>query len=300
IVYVNDSKFNIHKQIAENNTSISSTETNESSGQFEPVEQNENHHIESSLPKTQQRYEGGTFIPPEQNEPQQPEEKSCDISEEIFDAYLIDPDGKKIYIDDNPFTIGRVKPKSLVIDEATVSGEHAKIKKEYNIYYLSSWHDRNGTFLNEDFNKRIISSVPLNDGDRIYFYRTCYTFHTVKKSEISSQHTVIIQQPPQKSVTNHTFVVSQSPETRTLAYIRNVSDNSTLKVMQYPFTDDSIYGVVFSMETVNNRTALFIENTACYSLKLENVDIFMGMKKEIFSGCSLFINSEKYTFIIEN
>lgn len=298
IVYANDPKFNIYEQITESQPV--SAENNKPSGQFEPAGQTENRNKQSSVPENRQNYNGGTFIPPEQNEWHGAEENTHDISEEMYDAYLIDPDGKKIYIDDDIFTIGRAEPKSLVINELTVSGEHAKIKKEYNIYYLSNWHDRNGTFLNEDFKKKVTSSVPLKDGDRIYFYRTCYTFHTVKRPEPASQHTVIIPQPPPHTATNHTFVVSQPQESRALAYIRNVSDNSVLKVMQYPFTDDSIYGVVFSMETVNNRTALFIENTACYSLKLENVDIYMGMKREIFSGCSLFINSEKYTFIIEN
>lgn len=297
IVYVNDPRFDIRGQIDENqNTSENDNELSENSEQTERNKKQTENHDECSS----KRYDGGTFIPSEQNELHRTEENIYDVSDEMYDAYLIDPDGNKIYIDDDIFTIGRIKPKSLVIDEMTVSGEHAKIKKEYNIYYLSNWHDRNGTFLNENFNKRVTSSVPLKDGDRIYFYRTCYTFHTVKRPEPTSQHTVIIPQPPLRTATNHTFVVSQPQESRALAYIKNVSDNSVLKVMQYPFTDDSIYGVVFSMETVNNRTTLFIENTACYSLKLENVDIYMGMKREIFSGCSLFINSEKYTFIIEN
>ncbi len=302
IVYVNDPKFNIHEQITVNHN-IQQTnvpENTDSSSQFETVRPTENHNNQqqSFVPGNQHHYEGGTFIPPEKNEPKKTEEQPSEFLDEMFDAYLIDPNGKKIYIDDNPFTIGRVEPKSLVIDEPTVSGKHAKIKKEYNIYYLSNWLDSNGTFLNENFNERITSSVPLNDGDRIYFYRTCYTFHTVKKPDPVPQHTVIIQ--PHQNNTNHTVVVSQPQEARAVAYIIRVSDNNTLRVMQYPFTDDSIHGVVFSMETINNRTVPFIENIDCYSLKLENVDILTGMKKEIFSGCSLFINAEKYTFIIEN
>lgn len=302
IVYVNDSKFDINRQIDNNNTAQPvkpHTETTNPLGQFEPVkpaEQPADTPKTPPAPESQPVYKGGTYVPPREDDILPDEEPSRNVSSnEMFDAYLIAPDGKKIYIEEFPFTIGREPPKSLVINENTVSGNHAEIKKEYNLYYLVNWSKSNGTFINENFNKRIQTSVQINDGDRLYFYRTCYTFHLVKKTEPVQQHTVIVQQPAQ-----HTFIVGQSQETRALAYIRKVSDNSTLRVMKYPFTDDSIYGVVFSMESFNGRMALFMENTACYSLKLENVNINIGMKTEIFSGCSLFINGEKYTFIIEN
>lgn len=265
------------------------------SSQFEPVEKPENISNKVSVPPEvpPKRNEGGTFIPSAEDNLRPEEEKRNQIQKDEYEAYLIAPDGKKIHINETPFTIGRVAPLSLVINEQTVSGKHAKIKKERDIYYLENWLDSNGTFLNETFSNRIQSPVKLNDGDRIYFYRTRYTFHMEKKP-------APVPVPPPAPASQHTVIISQTPEARALAYIRKVSDGSTLRVMKYPFKDDSIYGVVFSMGAINNRTAPFVENTGCYSLKLENFDIVMGVKKEIFSGCSLFINGEKYMFIIEN
>ncbi|MDE6664889.1 MAG: FHA domain-containing protein [Ruminococcus sp.] len=308
IIYVNDSKFNIDNQIKtsqavrrepepEVSAPVSLNKPFEPAVHSVPADKPERVPDTSVHAEPQQAYNGGTFIPPQPN-PTPAETPSNDYPpEEMFDAYLTDRNGRKIYIDNIPFTIGREAPKSLVIDEVTVSGKHAEIKKEYNFYYLVNWSRSNGTFLNEDFQNRITTSVQLKDGDRIYFYRTCYTFHMVKPAA-ESQHTVIVQ--PQQPVTQHTFIVAPTPSARPLAYIRRFSDNSTIKVMSYPFTDSSLNGVVFSFENLSNRTALFIENTSCYSLKLENVDIGVGMKVEIFSGCSLYINGEKYTFIIEN
>ncbi len=62
----------------------------------------------------------------------------------------------------------------------------------------------------------------------------------------------------------------------------------------------SVLGITIYSENVNGRNAIFIKSISCNSLVFENSVVEYGMSAELFSGCSLTINSVKYTFFVEN
>ena len=100
---------------------------------------------------------------------------------------------------------------------------------------------------------------------------------------------------------NEAPAVQEAPESqKALAYLKRIYDDRFIRIMQYPFRDDEIPGVTFFTEVVNNRTAIFLENVSCGTLVFENALVAKGTTVEIFSGCTLFIDCVKYTFIIEN
>ena len=70
--------------------------------------------------------------------------------------------------------------------------------------------------------------------------------------------------------------------------------------LDYPFTSSKVEGAVIYTLNLSGRKGLFIKNVSCRSLLFENMPIEAGTSEELFSGCSLQINDEKYMFIVEN
>ncbi|MBQ3948063.1 MAG: FHA domain-containing protein [Ruminococcus sp.] len=231
---------------------------------------------------------------------------------------LTDQSGNKFVLRNFPFTIGRSRDKDLVIPQNTVSGNHATITSENGRYFIKD-HSSNGTYLNDENNK--ISYCEINNGDKLFFDSFCYLFSVVKANsgneEDDSSRTVMVsrrrqpeqqQQPAPEAQAvqsapepNEAPAVQEAPESqKALAYLKRIYDDRFIRIMQYPFRDDEIPGVTFFTEVVNNRTAIFLENVSCGTLVFENALVAKGTTVEIFSGCTLFIDCVKYTFIIEN
>ena len=70
--------------------------------------------------------------------------------------------------------------------------------------------------------------------------------------------------------------------------------------MNFPYNESADLGITIYTESTSSRTAIFVKNVSCNSLVFENSVVEYGAAYEIFSGCSLIINSVKYTFFVEN
>lgn len=225
------------------------------------------------------------------------------------EVYLTDKDGNRTYISNLPFTIGRNKGKDLVIEQPTVSGEHAVITEENGSYFIKDV-SRNGVFLNDEDNR--ITYSEIKDGDKLYFDSFCYTFSLVKPNDQQnsiSSHTVVVSrrrhndEAPARTEENIPQTASETPKTaseKALAYLRKISDGAVIKIMHYPFSDAAVDGIQITSEAAGNRVSLCIGNISCQSLLFEDTPVEEGGKKEIFSGCTLTINGEKYMFTVEN
>ena len=219
------------------------------------------------------------------------------------DAYLVGDDNIRHDINESVFTIGREAPKSLIRTSIDTSRSHAVIEKKPDGYYIQNLSTSGGTFLNESF-AQSISSAKLSDGDRIYFYRTKFTFRYVPAVQNQGSSPTVIA-----PASSPTFIAGSSDvqenqndvNERPLAYLIRCSDNMSIKVTHYPFTCSAVPGIIFFNNVKLNRTVLFVQNISCSSLVFENVkNIGQGEKSEIFSGCSLYINGDKFTFQVEN
>lgn len=230
--------------------------------------------------------------------------------------YLTDQYGRRNDIRNFPFHIGRKQENDLVINENTVSGKHAVITEIDGRYFIKDTSS-NGTYLNRPDNP--ISYSEIKSGDKLYFDSFCCTFSVTKadSDDDSSSGTVMVSrrrqpdikppeyEPPVSSAGSQPDA-DQSPADqpeqvamKALAYLRR-ADDRLIRIMNYPFTDQDVPGIRIFTESVGNRTGIFVENTACNSLVFENTLVARDTKTEIFSGCSLFIDCVKYTFIIEN
>ncbi|MGA1875251.1 MAG: FHA domain-containing protein [bacterium] len=70
---------------------------------------------------------------------------------------------KEIESDQDEITIGRNEDNHIRIDNMAVSGDHARIIKNHDDYYIEDLRSTNGTFVNEEkIRKRI-----LNEHDEI-------------------------------------------------------------------------------------------------------------------------------------
>ena len=216
------------------------------------------------------------------------------------EVYLTDDKGNRTYISDLPFTIGRNKGKDLVIDQPTVSGEHAVITAENGKYFIKDV-SRNGVYLNDEDNR--ITYTEINDGDKLYFDSFCYTFSLAKQAEqqnTTSSHTVVVSRRHHNDA-EPVKTEEQKPQTvseKALAYLKKTSDGTVTRVMQYPFT--AFDGIEITNEAAENRICIYIGNISCEQLLFEDKTVEKGGRTEIFSGCTLTINGEKYMFTVEN
>ena len=249
-----------------------------------------------------------TFIPTNRDRTP-PKNNVCEPCN-VPPAYLEDKEFQKFYIDSDEFTIGREPPKSLCLYSRDTSRDHAVIRRKNDGYYITNHSTSGGTFLNEDFRNRITDDHKLNDGDRIYFYRTCFSFHyepvsasskTVINTNLVSSSTVIIDE---SAGNDRGGVPPVQENSRPLAYLIRCADGLRIKVTHYPFTSQYIPGVIFfrnDSKDRKDRVIILVHNIDCPSLNFENLrNIPVGGKEEIFSGCILSVNGEKYKFIAEN
>ena len=110
----------------------------------------------------------------------QEEDKTLTPEDEGYDycrAWLMQKEGpetgKKFPLYWNEITIGRGRQNGLVVNDPTVSPDHARIRLVRNSYYLFDLMSDNGTFLNE---KKLLRPKALHDWDEIRIGRTLFVF----------------------------------------------------------------------------------------------------------------------------
>ena len=214
------------------------------------------------------------------------------------EAFLEDEKGNRYNIGKFPFSIGRNKKKDLVIEEPTVSGEHAVISEKDGKYYIND-SSSNGTFLNDEDNR--IKAEEIKNGDKLFFDRFCYTFYVTRNDgtdDEESSRTVVVSKRPNKEKSVEENVPKKTE--KTLAYLKKTADNTVIKITSFPFKSEDAAGMVITCEKVGDRKGMFVVNISCGTLDFEGLDIPAGNKAELFSGCSITISGEKYTFNIEN
>lgn len=62
------------------------------------------------------------------------------------------------------FVVGRERSCDLILDEKTVSAEHARFSYHHGNWWVEDLHSRNGTFLNQDL---LATQVVLTSGDEL-------------------------------------------------------------------------------------------------------------------------------------
>lgn len=254
---------------------------------------------------------GTIIINPRKAEVAEPQPKP---QVECNGAYLIDTKGRRYDIHKFTYTIGRNANNDLVVNNPTVSGSHAIISKENDDYYITD-KSANGTFINNfdpDNTPPSIKREKLNDGDSIYFYNERYIFGIENTSKESTKTVMVARHSPTvqpeiqpKTVETPSQELLQIPQPKSEeispqkaeAYIKKASDSTIIRVMKYPFTSEFLRGIEIYKKSMSE---ICIRNISCQILELENIPIEIGESTEIFSGCILTINSEKYMFIIEN
>jgi pSer/pThr/pTyr-binding forkhead associated (FHA) protein len=80
---------------------------------------------------------------------------------------------REVPLTERVLTIGRAPENQLVLDDARVSSEHAKIVRDGDDYWLVDLRSSNGTFVNE---QRVRDLHRLQDGDSITIAATTLTF----------------------------------------------------------------------------------------------------------------------------
>jgi len=89
-------------------------------------------------------------------------------------ACLTDPTGREHPLTNECVTIGRALENDVVITSKRVSREHARVRREGWRVILEDLGSTNGTFLNDE---RVLTSVELQDGDRITIGDVTFVFH---------------------------------------------------------------------------------------------------------------------------
>ncbi len=215
------------------------------------------------------------------------------------EAFLEDESGNRYNIEKFPFSIGRNKKKDLVIEKPTVSGEHAVIIEKDGRYYINDTSS-NGTFLNDEDNR--IKSEEIKNGDKLFFDSFGYTFYVTRNDgsdDEGSSRTVVVARRPNKEKETAEEKPQKKIE-KPLAYLKKNADNTVIKITSFPFKSDDTAGMVITCEKVGDRKGMFVVNISCGTLDFEGLNIPAGNKAELFSGCSITISGEKYTFNVEN
>ena len=214
------------------------------------------------------------------------------------EVYLTDIFGQRYDIKNFPFTIGRSKSRDLVVDQPTVSGDHAVIT-EKNGHYSIKDISTNGTYVNDEENK--ISDTEIYDGDKIYFDRYCYIFSVVgAASADGTSRTVMVSRRKSTEKPAETDAPAAENNGKAAAYLEKTSDGSVIRIMDFPFSSPDVEGAVIFLQNSGDIPDIFVKNVSCSALAFEGNVIEQGATAEIFSGCSLEINGEKYMFKVEN
>ncbi len=221
-------------------------------------------------------------------------------------VFVTDRCGNRFDILHFPFKVGRNNYNDLVINEGTVSGDHAVISENNGRYFIKD-ESSNGTYLNDANNR--ISYTEIQNGDIIYFESFPFVFSVEKINETSSTGTVMISRRRQPELADKPTLSSAAqryqpepsavPDQKALAYLRR-EDGALIRIMNFPYNESADMGITIYTESTSSRTAIFVKNVSCNSLVFENSVVEYGAAYEIFSGCSLIINSVKYTFFVEN
>lgn len=82
--------------------------------------------------------------------------------------------GRRIELGHGVLTVGRQSCCDLVLEDDTVSRQHARFECRPEGYFLEDLGSRNGTYLNGE---RVSSATRIFDGDRIQLYDISMTFH---------------------------------------------------------------------------------------------------------------------------
>ena len=112
------------------------------------------------------------------------------------EAFLIDENGNRFDIGKYPFSIGRNQKKDLIIDEPTVSGNHAVITEKDGKFFIND-SSSNGTFLNDENNR--IKSEEIKNGDKLFFDHFCYIFYIARNDGSEDERaskTVVVSRVP--------------------------------------------------------------------------------------------------------
>lgn len=80
--------------------------------------------------------------------------------------------GERIYVPAGA-SIGREPGNTVVVDEDTVSAQHAVVRREDGRWWLEDLDSTNGTFINR---QRVQGRRPLADGDEVQFGRVAMRF----------------------------------------------------------------------------------------------------------------------------
>ena len=80
--------------------------------------------------------------------------------------------GEKFFIKEDTFTIGRNPDSDILLDDITVSRQHAIIEKLGEEYLIKDMESLNGTYLNG----KIIELSKLSNGDRIQIGKYLFLF----------------------------------------------------------------------------------------------------------------------------
>lgn len=80
--------------------------------------------------------------------------------------------GERFFIDKSVFTIGRNPDSDILLDDITVSRQHAVIEKIGDDYLIKDMESLNGTYING----KIIELSKLNSGDRIQIGKYLFLF----------------------------------------------------------------------------------------------------------------------------
>jgi two-component system cell cycle response regulator len=86
----------------------------------------------------------------------------------IYGAHL----GKKYHLGPKRMLIGRMDRSDIVIDDSSVSREHASIERRDGRFILEDLKSTNGTFINGEF----VDVRVLNHGDKIRIGNTVLQF----------------------------------------------------------------------------------------------------------------------------
>ena len=88
-------------------------------------------------------------------------------------------DGRVVNLPMETTTIGRLPFNDVVIDDSSVSRQHAAVRGDSEGYWVHDLDSSNGTFVNHRECKNSIDRVELNDDDEIIIGNTILKFKCV-------------------------------------------------------------------------------------------------------------------------
>lgn len=109
-----------------------------------------------------------------------------------FEAAFI----REIKLDKPSYTLGRKPDNDIVLDNAAVSGHHAKMYESGGTWYVEDLNSTNGTFVNGK--KTLKSGLKAGDIITMVKYSLVYTDETAAQSQASVAAVAAQTMPPQR------------------------------------------------------------------------------------------------------